>query len=253
MSTTQRTAVDGSRRERRQTLFDVVGSEIIRARSVRSTGWLMFLGIVSGLLLTIPGGLDQASTVTVTTVCINLALTTSAVVVFAVLSVTDEYSLNTLITTVAAVPNRMRLLLAKLVVAALFAVVTVGIPLIIALVTLTLAREDHLPLGDQGVLSCVGVIIANILVAVFGVYLGACIRNSTVGVVVALVVIFLIPVLSFEVGDSGIFLNDYGISSAAAFLVPFNDRTIGISIVALVLWIGIPAVIGTRRFSRSEV
>ena len=253
MTTSRPDALEGVVKEHPQTLVDVVGAEIIRARSVRSTTWLMLLGILSGILLTIPGGLDTTYPMTVTTVCVNLALTTSAVVVFAVLSVTDEYSLNTLITTVAAVPNRARLLHAKLIVAALFAIITVGTPLIIALITLSIIREDHLPAGELGYLSCIGVITSNILIGLFGVLLGACVRNSTLGVVIALVLIFLVPVLSIEIGESGIYLNDYGISSAAAFLVPFDPRSIGINIVSLIVWITIPAIVGIRRFTRSEV
>lgn len=237
----------------RQTAVDVVGAELIRACSLRSTCWLLALGVLAGLLLALPPGLDQSSPVTVTSVCINLALTGCAVVVFAVLIMTDEYTRSTLITSVAAVPNRSRLLFAKLVVASLFAATTVLIPLAVSILTLSLVRDDHLPLGSQGVIACVGVLVANVLLAVFGVYLGACVRSSTVGVVVALIAVFLVPVLSFELADTGVFLNDFGISSVAGFLVRFDSRMIGISIISLVVWIGIPAVIGTRRFVHSEV
>lgn len=190
-------------------LRQVTAMEWRKARSLRSTWWMLGITLVAMIALAIVvlryypshwahmSRADRASFDPTNDGFTGLALAQLIFASLGVLLMTSEYSSGMIRTTLVAVPRRGRVLAAKAVVAAGIALVAGEIAafatFLIGQATLT-SPAPHATLGQPGVLRAVllaGVYLA--LLAMAGVGLGAIVRRSAVGVAVITGLIFVLP------------------------------------------------------------
>ncbi|SHN47606.1 ABC transporter permease [Cryptosporangium aurantiacum] len=194
-------------------MSDVVASEWLKLRSVRSTYWLLaslvlLLAGAAGISAAMTSAWDAASPVEranfeSTNMWIVVGpLTQLVLAVVAALAVTAEYRTGAIVTTLTTVPNRGRLLAAKsLVVVALTAVVGTLVVTASSALSVLIAGDRPAPIepwtttGDavSSGLAGVATIVAAGLV---GVGLGAAFRSSAGGVAAIAGLLFVAPVVA---------------------------------------------------------
>jgi ABC-2 type transport system permease protein len=212
-------------------LPQVVRSEWTKLWSVRSTAWslLAMVVVTIGFSALFAWGFGESlselspaerSTVDPTTQSVSgLAMGQLAIAVLGVLVITSEYSTGGIRTSLVAVPNRVRMLLAK-------AVVLTGVALVVGLVTsfgaffagqAVLRHYDlSASLSDIHVLRAVaGGGLYLLMSALFGYALGTVLRQ-TAGAIVAVVAGLLVvpPLLNLLPGDWGHTVMKYFTSNA---------------------------------------
>lgn len=195
-----------------QNLADVSKSEWIKFRSVRSsvTGVVVFFVLTLGL-----GGLisfairshwsssspsDRLTFDPVSTSLAGILFAQFAVGVIGVLFITSEYSSGSIRTTLAAVPNRLRLISAKLIVL-LASILVVSEVVCFATFELgqTIYKGGHLPsdsLGTADVLR--SVLLAGLyltLLTVLGFSLGLIVRQSAACISIFVSVLLIVPII----------------------------------------------------------
>lgn len=196
---------------RTQTLADVVASEWIKVRTVRSTWWTLATAVVLtvgfGVLLSAGTALTwddaEGSFGQVDAVALSLAgmlFGELALAVFGVLFITSEYSTGAIRTTLVAVPRRSRVVVAK-------AVVVAGVTLVVAAVAVfvsffagqsLLATEGlAVGIGEPNVVrALVGSVLYLVAAALFGLGVGLVVRNTGGGITAAVVGLIVAPSLS---------------------------------------------------------
>jgi ABC-2 type transport system permease protein len=203
---------------RASTFGDVLCSEWVKLRSVRSTFWALtvtvVLGVglgtvisaitarayarfsVSGKLSWDPTGISQS----------GVAIASVAIAVLGVLCISSEYSSGMIRASLIAVPKRGRVLAAKSLV---FAVVT----LVVGEVTCFAAffagqavisgHAPHAALGDPGVARAVaGGGLYLIALAVLSVAAGALLRHPAAAIACMMAVLFVLPGIAQALPDS---------------------------------------------------
>jgi len=203
---------------RASTFGDVLRSEWVKLRSVRSTFWALtvtvVLGVglgaaisaaaahgyakssVSGKLSWDPTGVSQA----------GVAIASLAIVVLGVLCISSEYSSGMIRTSLIAVPKRGRVLAAKSLV---FAVVTFVVGEVTCFVAffvgqaLISGHAPHAALGDPGVARAVaggGLYLAAL--AVLSVAAGALLRHPAAAIASMIAVLLVLPGIAQALPDS---------------------------------------------------
>ena len=203
---------------RASTFADVLRSEWVKLRSVRSTFWALtatiLLGIalgavisaatahayakfsVSGKLSWDPTGVSQA----------GVAIASLAIVVLGVLCISSEYSSGMIRTSLIAVPKRGRVLAAK-------SLVFAGVTFVVGEVTCFVAffvgqalisgHAPHAALGDPGVARAVaggGLYLAAL--AVLSVAAGALLRHPAAAIAAMMAVVLVLPLIAEALPDS---------------------------------------------------
>jgi hypothetical protein len=193
------------------TLWHVLKSEWTKFWSVRSTPWtllILFVATVGFSMLASWGTstnlskmspVDRAQLDVVYTAMAGIALGQLAIAVLGALIVTTEYSTGGIKATLTAVPNRMRVLLAKGIVLAVVAFV-VGLLTTFAafFVSMPFWTSKHLEahLGDPGVLRAViGAALYIVASGLFGFALGALLRHTAGAITAAVGLLFVVPPL----------------------------------------------------------
>jgi ABC-2 type transport system permease protein len=204
------------------TLLDVIRSEWLKLRSVRSTYWTMavvFVAMVGfGALLSFASVAtwDQltpeqqaANPVNGATTALGGALFGQlAMLVIGVLAITSEYSTGGIRSTLVAVPRRNRVVIAKAAVVGLLALVVGTVSAFVAFFVgqLILATKHFdVDIGDPNVLRAVvgtGLYLAGC--ALFGLGIGLIVRSSGGGITIAIASLFVLPpLLSLIPGSVG--------------------------------------------------
>lgn len=197
-------------RDSRRGFLDLLRSEFLKLRSVRSTYWTLLAAVVSNVALAvaaaavIPGALSAEDEQTVDPIRLSLAglhLSQIAVGVLGVLVIAGEYGTGMVRATFSAVPRRRTLLVAK---ALTFAAVAAAVGIVScfaaffafeAIVTDPRLRSS---IGDPGVLRAVtggGLYLA--VLGLLGLGLGAVIR-STAGAIAVLFGLLFVPAILLE-------------------------------------------------------
>jgi ABC-2 type transport system permease protein len=196
----------------RVTQLRVLRSEWTKFRSLRSTGWSLFAGILLTVAFPIlfatvtsarwghmsPHERANRSPLDIALAGVNVAQLAIAVLV--VLVITGEYSTGSIRSTFTAVPRRLPVLWAKI---ADFAVVSFLLTLPAVLIGFfasqaILARHDilQIPFSQSGVArSLVGGAVYVMLVGVFALGIGAIVRNTAGGIATFAGIFFVIPPL----------------------------------------------------------
>jgi ABC-2 type transport system permease protein len=194
-------ATDG----RPATFVDVVASEWIKLRSLRSTtvtsGLTILLAIGIGILISFfakPTFYGDAATASMG----GLALGQLVVEILGVLAVTSEYASGTIQVSLMAVPRRTRYLLAKLLVitvvcfllgeAVAFGSFGIGQAILHA-------RSGHWESASfsepQVLRAVIGAGLYLTLLGMVGAGLGFLLRSSAAGIVVSVAVVFVVPII----------------------------------------------------------
>lgn len=176
----------------------VLRSEVLKLTTVRTT-WLLVLSMVliEGLwavLLTTLRSPEYLRTHDITTLFVGTSLMTVFAFTLGALMSTNEYRHRTADSTFIITPHRDRVILAKLVVglgaglvlALLYIAVNAGLGLSI------LSNRDVPVDSDIALDRYIGVGVGMVLSTVFGVGLGAALRNQVVTVTVGLAVFFVL-------------------------------------------------------------
>jgi ABC-2 type transport system permease protein len=217
-ATIARTGPDHRAAFRPSTFGDVLRSEWVKLRSVRSTFWALtvtvVLGVglgavisavtahayakmsVSGKLSWDPTGVSQA----------GVAIASLAIVVLGVLCIGSEYSSGMIRTSLIAVPKRGRVLAAK-------SLVFAGVTFVVGEVTcfaaffagqaLISGHAPHAALGDPGVVRAVaggGLYLAAL--AVLSVAAGALLRHPAAAIAAMIAVLLVLPGIAQALPDS---------------------------------------------------
>jgi hypothetical protein len=181
--------------------------------------------------------------------------------IIGVLAVTSEWSQRTALTTFTLVPQRRRVLAAKVVntllIGAVSMLVALGVGALGNLVTSLITGND--PIWNISVATFAQIVLANELGMLLGLTLGLLFRNSPAAIVGYFVAILVLPGLSgalasvqewwadnagwFDLNETRFLLFDGGLTS-------HDWAQLG---VTSVLWIVLPLLIGTRLVLRSEV
>ena len=194
------------------TLPRVIRSEWTKFWSLRSTWWTLLIAFVVtvGFATLIAWGASsnvdkmspqERATLDVTNLATaGVAFGQLAMAVLGVLIIASEYSTGGIRTTLVAVPNRLRVLLAKVmvfgVVAALVAIVASFISFFVAM---TFWSRHHLAasLSTPAVLrSVIGAGLIGLLSGLLGVALGTLIRHTAGAITSAVALLFVIPPLT---------------------------------------------------------
>jgi ABC-2 type transport system permease protein len=197
---------------------DTLASEWTKLRSVRSTYWSILAAIVLGIGLgaAISAGSAHAyshmslqSKLTFDPTSNSLAgffFAQLALGVFAIMTISSEYSTGTIRTTLSAVPQRGYVLAAK---SALVGLVSLAVGLVIAFPSFWIGqlifRGHHLdvPLSDPGVLRAVlGSALYVAALALFSLGLGTVIRHTAGAITGLTAIAFIIPIFSNLLPDT---------------------------------------------------
>jgi ABC-2 type transport system permease protein len=217
-TTIARTGPDHRTAFRASTFADVLRSEWVKLRSVRSTFWALtvtvVLGVVLGALISVvsahgyprfsdsekqswdPTGVSQA----------GVAIASLAIVVLGVLYISSEYSSGMIRTSLIAVPKRGRVLAAKALVLAAVTFVVGEVTCFAAFFVgqaLISGHAPHAALGDPGVARAVvggGLYLAAL--AVLSVAAGALLRHPPAGIACVMAVVLVLPLIAQALPDS---------------------------------------------------
>lgn len=204
-------------RYRPATFADVVRSEWTKFRTIRSTYWSLLVAAVLGIGLgALISGLSAAHYDTdpgvrsgwnATDLSLgSLGLAQLAFGILGVMVITSEYSSGLIRTTLAAVPRRSRLLLAKVTVYTTIALIT---GLILAFVTFLLGQaliHGHAPSASLRQHEVLRVVIGSgLYIAVLGLFslaLGALLRHAAAAIAVLVAILFVLPGVAHALPDS---------------------------------------------------
>ncbi len=251
---------------------DAVTAEWTKFRSVRSSYWslavaaLITIGLAAVIALAVANfypkmSPDEQATVSGTDLSLaGLWLGQLAIGTLGILAMTSEYGTGLIRTTLAAVPRRRTLLLAKATVIGGGAL-AVGTALSLAsfgVAQSLLSRRDiQDSLGDPGVARAVfggGLYIA--VIALVGLGLGTIVRH-TAGAVVALVgVIFLLPTIADLLPRRWAVIDEWMVASAGEGLMALKpDPQIlspGRALVVAVVWVVGSLAVGAFAISKRD-
>ncbi|KSW29530.1 hypothetical protein [Cellulomonas sp. B6] len=191
-------AVLGAPVRRGPTVLRVLRAETTRFTSLRSNGWLVLGTVVAaaavayglGLFVRPDDGRSGSWVVTSGFVLAQLGF-----LVLGVLVATADHTTGTARTTFTAVPRRLPVLLAQVVVTTVAALVTGALALVASWVATVPARAADAPVLDLAVpgtaRALLGLVLAGVGVALLGLGLGALLRRPAGAIVGGLVLVFL--------------------------------------------------------------
>jgi ABC-2 type transport system permease protein len=197
---------------------DVLASEWTKLRSVRSTYWSILAAIVVGIGLSaaISAGnahayshMSSQDRLTFDPTALSLAgffFAQLALGVFAIVTITAEYSTGTIRTTLSAVPQRGYVLASKALLVSLTSLILgIGIAFASFSVSQLIFKGHHLnvPLSHPGVLRAViGSALYVSALTLFALGIGAVIRHTAGAITVLTGVVFILPGVSQLLPDS---------------------------------------------------
>lgn len=194
--------------------FRTINSEWIKIRTLKSFWITLLLSfvtcvVVAGLLALVDlkqlvyG--DKIFSIWSTTLQ-NAQFITYILPVFAILTITSEYTFRTISTSLMAVPNRLKMLLSKAIVIFMFSfVVTIAVEICSFLTTyfaFPKYRTEDTFMKDFLVQfpQAFSVMLSIVLITMIAFFLGVILRNSTAAVLTFFVVLVTIPQLLVSIG-----------------------------------------------------
>ncbi len=196
---------------------DAVRSEWTKFRSVRSTYWTFFVAAVLGIgLAALISGISASHYATDPRIRFgwdptdrslrSLGLAQLAFAVLGVLVVTSEYSTGMIRTSLAAVPRRVRMMTAKLLVFTLAAVVVGQVIAFAAFLLGQALIHGHAPSASLHQHLVVRVVVGSgLYLALIGLMGGAfavILRHAAAGIAVVVAMLFILPGIAFALPTS---------------------------------------------------
>ncbi|HEX5857062.1 MAG TPA: ABC transporter permease subunit [Microbacterium sp.] len=212
----------------------LLSSELLKLRSTRTAIALIAsvvgLVVLIGLIATITADFEQDEVFTVDLLGIAGFAQVFALIL-GILAVTTEFRHGTITPTLVVAPDRVRLVLAKLVAHVLagliLGVLAVGLTTAIVLITLS-SRDIDAGLTSQEITEVVfGLILATALWAALGVGLGALVRNQVGAIVGALGWALLVENLLTIIPTVGDWVQKYGLNGVTNALSNIESEVTG--------------------------
>ncbi len=212
----------------------LLSSELLKLRSTRTAIALIAsvvgLVVLIGLIATITADFEQDEVLTVDLLGIAGFAQVFALIL-GILAVTTEFRHGTITPTLIVAPDRVRLVLAKLVAHVLagliLGVLAVGLTTAIVLITLS-SRGIDTGLTSQEISEVVfGLILATALWAALGVGLGALVRNQVGAIVGALGWALLVENLLTIIPTVGDWVQKYGLNGVTNALSNIESEVTG--------------------------
>jgi ABC-2 type transport system permease protein len=218
-------------------MTDILRSEWTKIRSVRSTVWTLaataLLMLALGTLITIaaiqsadgPVPPGNAAVVAMS----GTSFASLAIATFGVLVISSEYRTGAIRVSLLAVPKRLRLLAAKIVVFTALTLVVTTASVFATLLAAQILHGQNL-LGAPGVLrTAFGTALYLTACGLFGLALGALVRHTPGAIVSAIGLILVLPQLTTILpGEWGKTVSDYFTSNAGMQIaVPSPHNPLG--------------------------
>jgi ABC-2 type transport system permease protein len=212
----------------------LISSELLKLRSTRTAIALIAsvvgLVVLIGLIATITADFEQDEVRTVDLLGIAGFAQVFALIL-GILAVTTEFRHGTITPTLVVAPDRVRVVLAKLVAHVLagliLGVLAVGLTTAIVLITLS-SRDIDTGLTSQEITEVViGLVLATALWAALGVGLGALVRNQVGAIVGALGWVLLVENLLTIIPTVGDWVQKYGLNGVTNALSNIESETTG--------------------------
>jgi len=244
-------------------LSRIVAVELRKSFDTRTGFWLV-AGIGIASVLATVGVVLFAAPAQMTYSTFTLAIGFPLAVILpmiAILSVTGEWSQRTGLTTFTLVPHRGRVALAKALVAVSVAVASMlGAFVVGAIGNLVGARVAGVAaVWNLDAITLLDVVLANILVVLFGFMLGVLVRSSAGAIVAYFVYAFLMPTVTDLLAANQPWFNDLQpwVDPATAQHELFHgaltlEQWSQLGVTSL-LWLVVPLLVGLRALLRSEV
>ena len=257
----------------RASLGNVVRSEWTKIWSVRSTPWTLLILVIATVGISVLASWGQSThlsdmsasdraTLDVTFNSLSgLTLGQLAIAVLGVLVVTTEYSTGGVKATYTAVPDRLRVLLAKGIV---FAVIATIVGIITSFAAFYAAQpfwaHQHLAahIGDPNVLRAViGAGLYVLASGMFGFAIGAIVRH-TAGAITAAVALLLVvpPLTNLLPGGWGDDVTKVFTSNAGSMVATTIQQAKSLSpwegYLAMTVWWVVPLIIGAYLIKRRD-
>ncbi len=203
----------------RLSFLGTLRSEWIKFFAVRSTAWMLGATLVTmvgfsammaaGMRMGAEGGQDVQMTGDPTmaafepgimSVTFSYGVAQIVIAVLGTLAMTGEFSTGRIRSTFTAVPRRLSVLAAKMIVVAVtaFVTATIALALCYGVVTAILAPADLAPdlSADGAMRSLIGVPLYLTAIALFALALGTLIRSTPGGIAAVLGIILVLPIVS---------------------------------------------------------
>jgi ABC-2 type transport system permease protein len=212
----------------------LISSELLKLRSTRTAIALIAsvvgLVVLIGLIATITADFEQDEVRTVDLLGIAGFAQVFALIL-GILAVTTEFRHGTITPTLVVAPDRVRVVLAKLVAHVLagliLGVLAVGLTTAIVLITLS-SRDIDTGLTSQEITEVViGLVLATALWAALGVGLGALVRNQVGAIVGALGWVLLVENLLTIIPTVGDWVQKYGLNGVTNALSNIESEVTG--------------------------
>ena len=252
------------------TLLDVIRSEWLKLRSVRSTFWSLAVVVAAMVGFGVLICWAQVATISQQTEPIDgtesslagITFAQLAMVVLGVMTITAEFTTGGIRSTLVAVPRRGRLVVAKALVVGVTALVVGTVASFLAFFAgqAVLATERvHDSIGDPGVLRAVagsGLYLA--ACALLGLGVGLIVRSTGGGVTAAVALVFVVPPLTFLIpGRVGDEIQKYVTSNAGrpVTLATPESGQLGpwVGYLVFTLWWVVLVAVGTWLLKRRDV
>ena len=244
-------------------LARLVAVELRKSVDTRTGLWLLVGVAIAAVLVTgtvLLWATPEEFTQATFTSAINIP-TAVILPIIAVLSVTAEWTQRTALTTFVLVPHRGRVMVAKAVAATLTGVAATIVAFAVGAVGNLLGTRltDHPTIWNQGVGDLAAYTLANVVVMLVGLTVGVLIRNSAGAIATYFVYAFVLPSLLMLLA-----MKQPWFAQAQPWVDPdhaqkalLNGALHGAEWTHLaatsVLWLLIPALIGSRYLLHAEV
>jgi ABC-2 type transport system permease protein len=243
----------------------LLNAELVKLRTTRTFVALTAIAVgISLVIVVLVALIEEPTQESVLTDVFTADLSSLFILVLAVIGITGEWRHRTITSSLLAAPDRLRFLAAKtLAYAAAGAVLSIAISVAISIVGFVILTARDLPtpsfvelleqLGRNAAIA--------VLLAAFGVGVGAVVRNQVVAIVGLLVFSFVVePALIALVPDVGRF-GPFGALPTAVQGVPpedvgFGDIDLlapGLALLVMFVWIGGGFAIGAWLLRRRDL
>jgi len=232
----------------------LVRAEWAKATDTRAARWLLAL---TGLLTVVatlapllaPSGIDQTFTGYLGFTAAPLSILLPVV---SILTLTSEWSQRTALTTFTQEPRRMRVVGAKIVVAAAMSGMAAIFGGVVTAAGLAAAAASGREVdGGVGVAVIVGFVVFMLFNVFMGVALGALVHNSAVAIAAS----FALPTLFAGLGQASELISEwFDVSSSLNWLLDGEwSANLPQIAVAATIWVALPLAAGLARTARRDV
>ncbi|GAA3016588.1 ABC transporter permease subunit [Streptosporangium longisporum] len=245
-------------------MIDIFRSEWTKIRSVRSTVWTLLVTVVlmTGLSALINAAAESAAKGPVPAdqaIAMSLAgtmLASLAMATLGVLVISSEYRTGGIRTSLIAVPRRMRLLTAKIVVFAAISLVVCAVASAGAVgVGLAISQPPSIEMGEV-VRSSLGAALYLTACGLLGLGLGTLVRHTPGAIMSAIALILVLPTMANQLpGGWGRTVAEYFTTNAGLLIVSGLDNgSLGpwSGFAVYLVWVAVVVIAGAVLMQRRD-